>query len=343
MSSVMVAPPAQVAQLTSTQKVAAVLLAVGQEAAGPVLAHLNDMEVESVALEIATMGQVPAEVLEQVLEEFYQEAVARGHLISGGEEKARELLRQWRGNEGDEIVDRLLATVRTTPFYFLRGHEPSSLVQHLIDEQPQTIALVLAYLPPKFAAQILSGLEPHTQGEVARRIASMEPTSPDVVSAVEAALQARLGEIRRTEHTERGGVKELAAMLNNADRGTERAILGELEESDPGLAEEVRGLMFVFEDITSLDDRAVQEILRAVEVARLAVALKGVNQDVKDKIVENLSERARESLSEEIDLLGPVRVSDVEGAQTEVVRVIRQLEEDGTIAISRGGDGEFVE
>jgi flagellar motor switch protein FliG len=329
--------------LRRAQKAAAVLLAVGPEAAAGVLAHFNEVEVESLALEVATLGQLQPEIVTAVLEEFHTEAVAQAELISGGEDHARTLLRQWRGSEGDEIVDRLLANVRTAPFSFLRYREPTELVQHLADEHPQTVALILAHLPAKFSAAVLAGLEPDFQADVALRIATMDSTSPEVVARVEAALQARLGEATRGDRSERGGVAELAAMLNNSDRGTERAILGMLEVSDPELAEEVRGLMFVFEDITTLDDRAVQEVLRGVEGRTLALALKGVRPDVKDTVLRNLSERARETLREDSELLGPVRLADVEAAQSEIVRCIRKLEEAGTIVISRGNDGDFVE
>jgi flagellar motor switch protein FliG len=331
------------ANLTRAQKAAAVLIAIGPDAASGLLGHLSEVEVESIAYEVATLGELGPEVVSSVLQEFHQEAIAHSHIVSGGEEHARALLRRWRGSEGDEIVDRLLATVRTTPFAFLRGHEPGQLVSHLADEHPQTIALILAHLPAKFSAAVLGGLDPDMQAEVALRIATMESTSPEVVARVEAALQARLGEAKRGDRTERGGVKELAAMLNNTDRGTERAILGTLEVSSPDIAEEVRGLMFVFEDITTLDDRAVQEVLRSVEGKKLALALKGVRPDVRETVVRNLSERARESLQEEIELLGPTRLKDVEAAQSEIVRHIRKLEQAGTLVISRSGEGDFVD
>jgi flagellar motor switch protein FliG len=339
------AAPAPVATtgLTRSQKAAAVLLSVGSDAASKVLRHLNEAEVEQVALEVATLGDVGPETMKGVLEEFRTEAVAHAHLVSGGEHHARALLRQVHGSKGDEIIDRLLATVQTAPFYFLRLHDPVEVVQHLRDEHPQTLALILAHLPSKFAAQILAGLEPDVQADVARRVATLERTSPEVVTRVEAALEDRLGVYAHGSRDTRGGVKELAALLNQSDRGTERAILGELEATDPELAEEVRSLMFVFEDIVTLDDRSVQELLRQVDMRQLAHALKGVRADVKEVVERNLSQRARETLAEEIDVLGPVRVADVEQAQTEIVRHIRRLEEEGTIVINRGNDGEFVE
>jgi len=342
-SSATIAQQGPVRQLSRSQKAAAVLLAVGPETAAKVLRHLSDSEVEQVALEIATLGQIAPEQMQSVLNEFVEEAVAHSHLINGGEQQAREVLRRLRGREGDEIVDRLLATVHVTPFAFLRQHEPNEVIVHLRDEHPQTIALILAHVPTKFSSQVLAGLEPELQAEVALRIAMMERTDPAVVAQVEEALQQRLGgTYHRDDRDERGGVRELAAMLNNSDRGTERAILAALEESDPELAEEVRSLMFVFEDIVTLDDRAIQEVLRTVDARQLAVALKGVKTDVHEAVVRNLSERAQQTLAEEIQMLGPVRTKDVEAAQTEIVRQVRRLEDEGTIIINRG-DGDFIE
>lgn len=331
-------------QLTQGQKAAAVVLAVGPEQASGVLNLLPDAEVERIALEIATLGNIHPDQMATILEEFYTEAVAHHQLIQGGEAHARELLRRWRGEEGEEIVDRLLATVRTTPFHFLRFHQPTEIIQQLREEHPQTVALVLAYLPTKLGSQILSGLEPSQQGEVALRIATMDGISPAVVARIEDALEARIGSRAQRDGTrkEGAGPKDLASMLNNSDRGTERAILGSLEAANPDLAEEVRSLMFVFEDIVTLDDRAVQEVLRQVEPARLALALKAVGSDVKDTIMRNLSDRAKDALVEEIDLLGPTRIRDVEAAQSEIVRTIRRLEEAGQIVIQRGEDGDLV-
>jgi flagellar motor switch protein FliG len=328
------------------QKAAAILLSVGPEAAAKVLEFLTEAEVERVAYEVATLGEIRPERLEGILEEFHTEAVANQYLIAGGEHHAREMLRRWRGGDADDIIDRLLATVRTTPFHFLRLYEPSEICQQLREEHPQTVALVLAHLPTKFAAAVLAGLEPDAQAEVAVRVATMEGTSPEVINRVEAALQTRMGEVgERRRRTEQGGVRELASMLNNSDRGTERAILGNLEATNPELAEQIRALMFVFEDIVTLDKRAIQELLRQIDPKRLALAMKGCVDDVKAVINDNLSERARETLNEEIALLGPAQRKDVEAAQSEIVQLIRRLEEAGKIVVNRGGgdDGELIE
>jgi flagellar motor switch protein FliG len=343
-SDLIMRPPAGNGEMTRSQKAAAVLIAVGPEAAQSVLAHLSEAEVEQVMLEVATLQQVPGDRMQGVLREFYDEALAQRELISGSEQQARELMRRLRGDDADEIVDRLLAQVEAVPFHFLRLREPAELVQHLHDEHPQTLAMILSHLPTKFAAQVLAGLEPGLQGEVAWRVATMEATSPDVVARVESALRERLGAgMAERRGNAQGGVRELASMLNHSDRGTERAILSTLEAENPELAEEVRALMFLFEDIVTLEARAIQETLRQVEIPRLALALKGVRDDVHRAVVENLSQRAREVLEEELDLLGPARIKDVEAAQTEIVRLIRRLEEDGTIVTNRGVEGELVE
>jgi flagellar motor switch protein FliG len=322
------------------QKAAAVLLAVGNERASKVLAHFSEEEVEQLALEVAQLGDVPQVQLDAILSEFRTEVVAQQHLLSGGEHHAREMLRRLHGADADEIVERLLATSQQSPFHFLRLHEPAEVLQHLREEHPQTIALVLAHLPARLGAQLLGGLDPDLQVPVATRLATLERADPDVVARIEAALAERLGEVRRRTGR-RDGVKELADMLNQTDRTTERAILGELELLDPELAERVRALMFVFEDLVTLDERALQEVLRQIEPQQLATALKGTSHDLQLIIERNLSERARVTVLEEMDLLGQIRLRDVEEAQTAVVRKVRELEQQGVIIVARGKE-EFV-
>jgi flagellar motor switch protein FliG len=325
-------------ELTRPQKAAAVMLSLPKEKAAKLMAHLTESEVEQLTLEIATLRRIPPNELQRVIEEFHTEAVAHQFLVSGGVDHAREILRAIHGSQADDIVDRLLASVRTTPFNFLQMHEPAEVIQHLRDENPQTLAVILAHVPTRFAAQVLAGFPADRQGQIARRIATLGRTTPDVVMKVERALQRRFGDVRRRSNGSRGGVKELANLLNQSDRSTERAILGALDLSDPTLAEEVRALMFVFEDIVILDDRQMQEVLRHVEIKRLAYALKGTPEEVSGHVTNNLSERGKIALAEEVDLLGAVPRKDVESAQTEVVQVIRRLEEDGTLVISRGGE-----
>lgn len=332
-----------VTQLSRAQKAAAVLVAMGPEAASRVMSFMTEAEQEQVALEVATLGQVRAEDASRIMQEFHAEAVAHQYIIKGGVDYARDLLRRTHGGEADTIIERLLAAVSVAPFAFLRQRDPAQLVQYLQEEHPQTVALILAHLAPHHAAGIMAGLPEHVQREVAFRLATMESTSPDVIQQVEQALQARFGSVRgREELSKKGGVKDLASILNSSDRQTERLILTGLEATDPDIAEEVRSLMFVFEDITQLDDRAVQEVLREVDASTLALAMKGVSEIVSDKILGNVSQRAAEALREELEVLGAVRVRDVETAQSEIVRHIRRLEEEGRIIVKRGGDGGDV-
>ena len=327
--------------LSRAQKAAAVMLAVGSERASDVMRHLDEEEVEQITVEIATLGNVPSSQLDSVLEEFQAEASARNHLISGGESQAREIMRRIHGDEGDELVDHMLATTQAAPFHFIRLHEPDEVLQHLRDEHPQTIALVLAHLPARLGAHLLAGMPASVQADVAERLATLERADPEVVARVEAALKERLGEVRRRSDR-RDGVQELADLLNQSERSTERAIMSELEAKDPALAEKVRALMFVFEDLITLDDRSLQEVLRQVEPARLAVAFKGVSNDLRDGLERNLSERARTTVAEEMDLMGAVRVSEVEEAQSEIVRTVHELEKEGLITIARGAEEEFI-
>jgi flagellar motor switch protein FliG len=331
-------------QMTRAQKAAAVLVAIGPESASKIMTFLTEAEQEQLALEVATLGQIRSEDASAILGEFHAEAVAHQFILKGGVDYARDLLRRTHGGEADQIIERLLAAVSVTPFAFLRQRDPAQLVQFLQEEHPQTIALILAHMPPSNAARVMAGLPEQVQREVAYRLATMESTTPDVVAQVEQALQARFGSVRgREELSKKGGVKDLASILNSSDRQTERLILSGLEGFDAEIAEEVRSLMFVFEDIVILDDRAVQEVLREVDSSTLALAMKGVSPTVSDKILENVSQRAAEALKEELEVLGAVRVRDVEAAQSEIVRHIRRLEEEGRIIVKRGAEGDVIE
>lgn len=329
--------------LTRRQKAAAVVMAVGAERATAMLSHLSANEQEQLALEVARLGEVPQDTLEPILQEFSGEARARQHIVHGSLEAARDLLQRTRGDRADEVIERLVATVQVTPFRFLSDRDPGEIAQHLAEEHPQTIALVLAHLPSPMAAGILSRFDAEEQRDVALRVATMEPPQPEVIREVEQALQARLGDVSVQRH--RGddeGVRELAAILNSADRTTERVILRALESSDLALAEQIRELMFVFEDVVKLDDRVMQRILRDVEQSTLVYALKGVRDEVMAKVTSNISERAATALREELEVLGPVRVAEVEHAQSEVVHHIRQLDEAGEIVVRRSPEGGDV-
>ena len=330
--------------LSPPQKAAALIVAIGTKEASRLLAFLDEAEVEQLAAEIANLRQLPGEVLQEILTEFHAEAVAHTAVLRGGIDFAKDLLSEWQGPKGDEIVERIMSQQLATPFSFLMDVEPSELVQYLQGEHPQTVAVALSHLPAARAATVLSGLDPGLRGEVAVRIASMDRISPEFVRRMEESLRLRLGSVSSpTELTHRGGVKELANILNNAERTTERAILSSLESHSTELADEVRSLMFLFEDIVGLRDRDIQEVLRTVDPASLALAVKGVSEDVRETVLRNLSDRARQTLLEETESLGAVRVREVEEAQGKIVSAIRKLDEEGKIMMRRDSEGGLVE
>jgi flagellar motor switch protein FliG len=331
-------------EVSGLRKAAILLIQIGQDNANRVLSQMRETEVEELVAEIMRLQRVDADTADSVVDEFHNLISARGFVSQGGVGFARELLETGLGVEkAGEILSRLEAAITEMPFQFMRRADPRQLLSFLQDEHPQTIALVLAHLPSDQASGVLSGFAPELQTDVAHRIAVMDRTSPDAVRRVESVLERRMSSILQpTETTTVGGVQPLIDIINRADRTTERLILESLETLDPTLAEEVRSRMFLFEDIVTLDDKSVQTVLRQVETNDLATALKGVRADVRDKVMKNLSERASETLAEEIEMLGPVRLRSVEEAQAKVVQVIRQLEESGQVVVSRGGNDEFV-
>ncbi len=331
------------ADLKPEQKAAALVVAVGSRAASNILQYLSEDEVEQLATEVAKIGRLRQETVSGVLEEAMQEAEAQRALAAGGVEYARELLTEWKGARGAEIIDRMMASLDVVPFSFVRDIDPEQLIHIMKDEHPQTVAVILAYQPAAYAAAVLRGFEPDMQADVALRVATMGKTSPEVLARVEAALRERLGTVSSAEVTVRGGVSDLAEVLNNTDRSTERAILDRLTRMDSVVAEEVRALMFVFEDIVTLDDKGIQRVIQDVDTKDLAVAMKGVSAEVHEAIVRNMSQRASETLLEEIELLGAVRRSDVETAQGRVVAIVRRLEEAGDIIIARAGESDLIE
>lgn len=331
--------------LSGTQKAAILLLQLGMERSALVLRSLRETEVAEIMAEVARLRSVDEDMVEQVVTEFNGIAESHGYVRSGGIELARTLLEESLGEvKANEILERLSNQMIEIPFEFLRKADSRQVLSFLQDEHPGTIALVLAYMPPGGAAMVMSGLSEALQKEVALRLATMERTSPEVIEDIEKVLERKLSSVLApTELTAAGGVQSLVDIINQADRATERLILEGLEQDDEELADEVRQRMFVFEDIGDLDDRSVQLILRQVDGKDLAVALKGVRVDVRDKITRNMSQRAGQNLLEEIDLLGPVRLSTVEESQGAIVRVIRALEESGQLVLTRAGGGdEFV-
>ncbi|MEX1004701.1 MAG: flagellar motor switch protein FliG [Acidimicrobiia bacterium] len=334
--------PAGESEIGSRQKAAALVIALGSRTSAQLMRHLSEDEVELLASEVAKLETIDPDTLELVLREVQEEIIGHKLVTQGGMQYAKELVMAWRGSKGAEIIERIMATRTSMPFGFLRDVDPEQLVQFLKEEHPQTVALILTHQPASYASRVLAGLESDMQREVTLRIAAMGRTSPDVIRNVESVLQARLGAMTSAEATQRGGVKDLAEMLNHADRTTEKAILERIAEVDPELAEQVRALMFVFEDIALLDDRSIQEVIQTIDQQTLATAMKGVRPDVQDAIFRNMSSRARENLAEEMEIMGQVRRTEMEEAQSEVVARIRHLDETGQIVISRKGGGDLV-
>ena len=326
------------------RKAAVFLAQMSKEEAGMILAQLRPREVESITRELMRLGQVAPDDADGVLEEFHDLMTAERFVGRGGVEFARDILAAGLGEDrAGDILSRLNVVYTEVPFASLRNADVRQLVTFLKDEHPQVIALVLAHLSAAQSAEVLSGFPPDQQAEVAHRIATMDRTSPEMVRLVEEELQRRMGSIlAHQDMSTVGGVETLVEIINRSPRPTERSILEWLDDADPELAEQVRSQMFVFEDIVTIDDRSLQQVLREVEANDLATALKGVRPDVRDKVVRNLSERAAENLNEEIELLGPVRTRTVEEAQAKVVGIIRTLEESGVLTLTRGQDDEFV-
>lgn len=331
-------------EMSGLRKAAVLLVQIGKERSAQVLKSLRESEIEVLTAEIARLQDIEPDVAGAVLVEFQQLAAARHYYAQGGLSYAEEVLVATLGpDKAREVLHRLKAVLVEMPFQFLRRVDPQMVLSFLQDEHPQTITLVLAHMDPKQAAAVLSGLDEQVQADIAHRLAVMERTSPDVVKQVESYLQRRLSTVLQpNESAVVGGLQPLVDIINHSDRNTERLILEGLEQRSTELAEEVRARMFMFEDVTQLEDRAVQILLRSIDNKDLAVALKGVKDEVRDKFVSNMSERAGLSLVEDMDVLGPVRVKQVEEAQAAIIRQIRVLEESGDIVISRGSGDDFV-
>ena len=339
-----IARPDPLRGMTNRQKAAILVLQLGKEDSARVLGKLSDIELEELSAEIARMGSVPPDVSAAVLAEFAGTMTMGGGMTRGGMELARELLFATLGSEkAEEMLERLSQSFVELPFAFMQNLDARQIISFLSDEHPQTAALVLAHLPASLASHVLGGFAREVQAEIAHRIAVMDRTSPELIRQVEATLERRLHSLGVTNDLSAvGGLQPLVEIINRTDRGTERLILEGLERRDPELAEQIRSHMFMFEDLVSLDDRAVQLVLRQVQTNDLATALKGVTDAVRDKIMRNMSERAAENLLDELEVMGPVRVTVVEEAQAGIVRVIRQLEESGQIVVGRGDEDAFV-
>lgn len=330
-------------ELTGLEKAAVLLISIGPELSSKLLRYLPEPEIERVTYQIANMPTVTAEMKAQVTEEFLQLHEAQQYLLQGGITYAREILEKSVGPaKANEIIRKLTESSKIRPFAMVRKADPRQMVNFIYNEHPQTIALILAYLEPEQASIVLSALPEDMQADIARRIALMERTSPEIVKEVEAVLESKLSSLVDQDFTNVGGVKTLVDILNRVDRATEKIILETMEKDDQELAEEIRKRLFVFEDIINLDDTSIRRILREVDTKDLALALKGSSQDVANRIYKNMSQRAGEMLREDIEFLGPIRLRDVEEAQQRIVQTIRRLDEAGEIVIARGGEDALI-
>ncbi len=331
-------------EISGIRKAAILLVTLQEDQAVEIMKRLPREAQEEVSREIASIRDVPSTTQKDVFREFYNLALANSYVSEGGLEFAKNLLRKSLSEEDSKrIILQVTQQVQTTPFSFLQKAESENLLTFIQDEHPQTIALILAHLPAQKASEILVGLPSQKQIEVVKRVANMEQTNPEVIKEVERGLEHRLSDIVSQTFEKAGGVDTVAEILNLADRSTEKGIMEGLEAEDPDLVEQIRRLMFVFEDILLVNDKGIQSVLKEVDNDELALALKTASQELKDKIFKNMSERAAQLIAEDMQYMGPVRVSDVEGAQQKIVDVVRRLEDSGEIIIAgRGGEKEMV-
>ncbi len=330
-------------RISGLQKAAILLIALGPEKSSNIFKHLKEDEIEELTLEIANTRTITPQVRDEILDEFYQVCLAQQYIAEGGINYAKEVLEKSFGaDKARDVIGKLTASLQVKPFEFVRKTDPSQLLNFIQDEHPQTIALILSYLSAAQSALIISALPPDRQADVAKRIAVMDRTSPDIIKEVEKVLESKLASLVNQDYTIVGGVDAVVEILNTVDRGTEKHIMETLEIEEPELADEIRKKMFVFEDILLLDDRAIQRVLRDVDNSDLAIALKGSNEEVQNAIFNNLSKRLAVMIKEDMEFMGPVRMKDVEEAQQKIVNIIRKLEDSGEIVISRGGGDEVV-
>ena len=329
--------------LTGRQKAAIFLVSLGSEVSSNIFKNMREDEIEQLTFEIARLDKIEPEDRDAVLQEFQEMMMAQDFITNGGIDYARDILERAIGTQkAIDIINRLTSSLQVRPFDFIRRTDPSHLLNFIQGEHPQTIALILAYLEPQKAALILAGLGHGIQADVARRIAVMDRTSPDVLREVERVLERKLSTLASEDFTSAGGIDSIVEVLNNVDRSTEKIIIEALEEEDPELAEEIKKRMFIFEDIVLLDDRSIQKVMREVDPQDLAKALKGVDAEVQEKIFRNMSKRASALLREDMDFMGPVRLRDVEESQQKIVNIIRKLEDAGDIIVARAGEEELL-
>ncbi|MFD2133126.1 flagellar motor switch protein FliG [Pseudogracilibacillus auburnensis] len=330
-------------QLTGKQKAAILLISLGPDVSAEVYKHLTEEEIEKLSLEISSVQKVDTHLKEEILEQFHQIAIAQDYISQGGVGYAKTVLEKAFGKqEALSIINRLTSSLQVRPFDFARKADPNQVLNFIQGEHPQTIALVLSYLDPEQAGQILSELEEDVQADIASRIATMDSTPPDIITEIEQVLEKNISSSLTEDYTQTGGIQAVVEVLNEVDRSTERTILDTLEIQDPELAEEIKKRMFIFDDIVILDNRAIQRIIREVENEDLRLALRVASDEVKDVIFKNMSQRMAETFKEEMEYMGPVRLRDVEEAQTRIVGTIRRLDEIGEIVIARGGGDDII-
>lgn len=304
---------------------------------------MSDEEIEKLSLEISSVHQVDAEAQENVVEQFHQIAIAQDYISQGGVSYARTVLEKAFGKqEAMNIINRLTSSLQVRPFDFARKADPQQVLNFIQGEHPQTIALVLSYLDPEQAGQILSALEEEVQADIASRIATMDSTSPDIINEIETVLEKNISSSITEDYTQTGGIQAVVEVLNEVDRSTERTILDTLEIQNPELAEDIKKRMFIFDDIVILDNRAIQRVIREVESDDLKLSLRIASDEVKDIIFKNMSQRMSETFKKDMEYMGPVRLKDVEEAQTRIVSTIRKLDEMGEIVIARGGGDDII-
>ncbi|WP_088187839.1 flagellar motor switch protein FliG [Desulfosporosinus sp. FKA] len=334
---------AQAQPLTGIQKAAILMISLGSQNSAKIVQNLSELEIEKLTLEMSNVGKITPEQRDNVIEEFHQMCLANDYISYGGVDYAREVLERALGEpKANEIISRLASNLKMRPFDLVRRTDPKQLFSFIQGEHPQTIALIMTHLPVDKAATLLASLNQERQADVAKRIAIMGRTSPDVLKEIEKVLERKISSLAPTDYTSSGGIQNIVDVLNRTDPGTVKVVMDALEQDDPELAEQIKRQMFVFEDIITLDDRGIQMVLREVDTKDLGLALKGSNPEVVEKVMGNMSSRAGQMLREDMEFMGPVRLRDVEEAQQRIVKVIRKLEESGAIVISRGGADEIV-
>lgn len=329
--------------VSPTQKAAVLFIVMGSENAAKVMKNLHESEVEKITVEIAKMKEIPAQVLHATIEEFYQLIQANQYILEGGIDYARQVLESaWGQKRSDDVIKRVEAATEMSAFYLIQTVDDNQMQNFLQKEHPQTAALILANLKAPQAAAILSNLPEEQQAEIAYRLARMEKTSPELIDDVEVVLREQMGSVMGGGLSATGGAESVAEILNSTSRAAEKNILKRLRERDNKLAEDITGLMFLFEDIVTLMDSAIQQIVKGVDSKTLALALKATSDELKEKVFRNMSERASEMLQDELQYLGPVRVRDVEEAQKQILDIVHDLEDAGEISLGHGEE-EVIE